>query len=276
MTAKKWIERGFFWSIVLLFIIGLGINIRAIIIPVAKVPWGLLVAIYAGLGYAHANYTLGHLRAHALLVITLVTGSLFEIVGLHASFIFGAYEYTDVLRWHIFGMPIVVPFAYFMMVYPCYVITNVVLDGVIVSKDRGMLWRFWLSVFGAMLMTAWDLTMDPLMSHGTTGAWRWLDGGPWFGVPLQNFAGWMVANTVLFFWYRAIEQKLPHVPLGNFREWWFPLLPVLSYAILAVADTYIGGPYDVRLVAPFVMGTPALAALMTLLRPRDRDAAATA
>jgi uncharacterized membrane protein len=43
-------------------------------------------------------------------------------------------------------------------------------------------------VIAASLMVLWDLVMDP--SFSTIGkVWVWHKGGPFFGVPLLNFAG---------------------------------------------------------------------------------------
>jgi uncharacterized membrane protein len=269
MTSKRLIERGLFYSIVLLFIVGLGINIHALIVPVAKVPWDFLVILYAAISYAHANYMLGHARAHALLVITVMTAATFELIGLKTGIIFGPYMYSTVLEPQLFGLPVVVPFAYFMMGYPCLVISNLLLYGRPVADAGGPVWRLWVAVFAAMLLTAWDLTMDPLMSTQPGAAWIWTDGGPYFGVPLRNFAGWMLTATVMYYIYRTVERRLPHAPVGNYSKRLLLLVPVLCYAILAIADSYIGGAPQVRLISPFVMGIPAVAAIMEVLRPDD-------
>jgi uncharacterized membrane protein len=44
----------------------------------------------------------------------------------------------------------------------------------------------WLSLLGAAVMTGWDLVMDPNMAH--QGHWIWIEGGAFWGVPLQNVA----------------------------------------------------------------------------------------
>lgn len=53
-----------------------------------------------------------------------------------------------------------------------------------------------LAVSGALVMTAWDLVMDPLMVAG--GYWAWEVNGAYFGVPLQNYWGWWLTTFITF------------------------------------------------------------------------------
>jgi len=48
---------------------------------------------------------------------------------------------------------------------------------------------------GAVALTAWDLFLDPQMI--SNGFWRWAHPGPYHGVPLSNFAGWLLVSAVL-------------------------------------------------------------------------------
>ena len=52
---------------------------------------------------------------------------------------------------------------------------------------------------GVWLLVVWDLVLDPAMAHETLSArfWVWHETGPYYGMPLQNFAGW--ALTALAF-----------------------------------------------------------------------------
>ena len=45
---------------------------------------------------------------------------------------------------------------------------------------------------GAVALTAWDLFLDPQMIRN--GFWRWAHPGPYQGVPLSNFAGWLLVS----------------------------------------------------------------------------------
>ena len=54
-----------------------------------------------------------------------------------------------------------------------------------------------IPLLAAMVMTSWDLAVDPTLS--TLGRyWIWRDGGAWFGVPVSNFGGWLATNYLIY------------------------------------------------------------------------------
>ena len=48
---------------------------------------------------------------------------------------------------------------------------------------------------GAAALTAWDLFLDPQMT--TEGYWRWARRGRYRGIPMSNFAGWLVTGAAV-------------------------------------------------------------------------------
>jgi putative membrane protein len=46
-------------------------------------------------------------------------------------------------------------------------------------------------------MTQWDVVMDPPLST-ISKAWIWHDGGAHFGVPLSNYAGWLLTSWLFY------------------------------------------------------------------------------
>jgi putative membrane protein len=195
------------------------------------------------------------------------------------------------------------------MFYPAYVIANMIGEGSAVSlPEKRWLWLCWMSVLGAMIMTAWDLTMDPVMSYtpppevtfvndasipdiAEVGlpAWRWLretlpageicmaaprlptTGRMHFGVPFQNFRGWMITAFVVFLVYRLIERRLPAATGAHRLRRIVVLLPITTYGAIGMLDAWLGYPKiaDVHLLSPFLMGTPFVAATMLALRMRS-------
>jgi hypothetical protein len=53
-------------------------------------------------------------------------------------------------------------------------------------------------VLSALWMTAIDLVIESLASNDL-GYWQWRDGGPYFGVPVINFAGCFALSLILFY-----------------------------------------------------------------------------
>ena len=121
-----------------------------------------------------------------------------------------------------------------------------------------------------MIMTAWDLSLDPYMS-GEVGAWKWLDGGPYFGC--HFYAGQFTAGSELpiILAYRVAERYIPLEPMGKTGKW-VAAMPVGIYAFNMIGDLFIGDPVATRLIAVFAMGIagPACARLF-VAEPLDDD-----
>ena len=102
-----------------------------------------------------------------------------------------------------------------MMMYSTHCLVNVI-AGEAGASQRGRRWAArlggaaWLALVGAVAMTAWDLSMDPVMVR--LGAWVWHVPGPYFGIPLRNYLGWLETTFVVFLLYRLFEGRWPARP----------------------------------------------------------------
>lgn len=149
-----------------------------------------------------------------------------ELLGTSTGFPFSAYRYTELLGYRVAGLvPLLIPFSWFMMAFPSYVIAHGMVDA------RVARWGI-----GALLLTTWDLTLDPAMSS-LTRYWVWETPGPYYGMPLVNLAGWFATGVVImagFDMVRADEvaRRIP-VPL---METYFATVLALSLAM-----TLVGG-----------------------------------
>jgi putative membrane protein len=105
-------------------------------------------------------------------------------------------------------------------------------------------------------------------------AWIWVDGGPFFDIPLRNFAGWVLTSFSILVTYGWVEARTELSPRSSYRSW-VPLLAVLSYAALGVGDTFAGYPSGTRVLSPFLIGIPVLASLLCFYPSRvDGDSPA--
>jgi uncharacterized membrane protein len=111
-----------------------------------------------------------------------------EAIGVHTQFPFGHYEYSDLLGLSIAHVPLLIPFAWIMMLYPTYLASRYLTAS-----------PFLKVALGAWLMATWDLYLDPQMIH--EGYWTWFtsDGEATFAIPWTNFAGWF-ATSAVFMW----------------------------------------------------------------------------
>jgi uncharacterized membrane protein len=67
-----------------------------------------------------------------------------------------------------------------------------------------------MALMSAIVMTAWDMIMDPIMVR--MGFWVWEVEGPYFGVPLHNYVGWLATTFTIFLLYRLIAPRLGRMP----------------------------------------------------------------
>ncbi|MDD3072052.1 MAG: carotenoid biosynthesis protein, partial [Methanoculleus horonobensis] len=60
---------------------------------------------------------------------------------------------------------------------------------------------------GVLALLLVDLVIDPAVVHA--GLWVWTDGGAYYGVPVSNFAGWILTGAVYIALFRLIAGARP-------------------------------------------------------------------
>lgn len=141
-----------------------------------------------------------HVRARwltafvALYVLSLAS----ELSGTTVGLPFGPYHYTPALGAKWFGhVPLLIPLSWFFMALPSYAIARRRFAASTAVVERVLA--------GSLLLLSWDLSLDPAMSL-VTSFWVWGTGGPYYGMPLLNLAGWYLTGVVLMIalaWLRA-------------------------------------------------------------------------
>jgi putative membrane protein len=135
----------------------------------------------------HAYVAFGRSFVIKFLTIALLATLVIEVLGVATGFPFGTYEYDqERLGISVLGVPLLIPFAWFMMLYPAW----------LVSRDLFKS-RYLAIPTGALLMSTWDLYLDPQMVN--EGYWVWfVDGIATKDIPLTNFFGWFLSTAVIF------------------------------------------------------------------------------
>ncbi|HWI60850.1 MAG TPA: carotenoid biosynthesis protein [Symbiobacteriaceae bacterium] len=224
----------------------------------------LLTVSYFLFAVVHAGTYLGWRNALTFWGISFGVSLAFESAGVATGAFYGPYHYGDKLGPKLFGLvPVLIPMAWFMMVYSTHGLVAVLAPG----RRRSVWWAVWLAGVSAVAMTAWDLSMDPAMVGG--GFWTWHQPGPFFGIPISNYLGWLETTFVVYLLYRLLELRWP--PRDE-RLDWFGLLPfgayILTWLNQVFSRTLTGHP-ELGLTAFFAMGAFVLAALTTLVHKRQ-------
>ncbi len=213
----------------------------------------VMVAPLIGLAFAllHAGQREGWRDALILLALIFGVSLLFESVGVATGWVYGPYHYTAKLGPKFLGLvPYLIPVAWFMMSYPSFVIAErlVAPAG---RPSRGSRWPRLLAVAATagLVMTAWDVIMDPLMVAG--GHWVWDTDGAYFGIPLQNFWGWWLTVFTTVALYLLVRGKGSAAPDPGFDRQ--AMASYLVTALSMIATSLLNDAGDLALIGFFVM-----------------------
>jgi len=227
-------------------------------------------ALLHGFSYFGKKHTL------VMFAIIMVVSYTAEFIGVHTGKLFGPYYYNNdgVNGFLVGGVPPLVTFSYVSMGYICYVLSRIILGQY--AKLRGWM-LLGVPILAAMCMTVWDMSFDPVVSY-VQHLYIW-QGGPYFGVPWQNFTGWFITT---FTFYIIISLYLNRFAQDKDIQKQ-PSRLFLAQVIVAMAVNALGiiirltNPEATQLqqamavVAMFGMGIPMVTATFRLLSPSTRN-----
>jgi putative membrane protein len=196
-----------------------------------------LVALFRYLGASRAALSLLALSAF---------GYAIEGLGVVTGFPYGTFYYGDALGQKALGLvPYLLPVSY----------APLVIGAVAASwnDSLGLNSRFLVIFRAAVLLVLMDGVLDP--GAALMGLWVWPGGGVYYGVPLSNYAGWLLSGTL------AAALLLT---AGRWRM--VPLSGLVDSAILALAF-WVGVTVFSGLIFPALLG---MALFMYLLHRRWR------
>ncbi|NBX13512.1 MAG: carotenoid biosynthesis protein, partial [Acidimicrobiia bacterium] len=135
----------------------------------------LFVSAVSAAAHDHGQRAL--VAAASIVVVTFAV----EILGSKTGFPFGEYDYTGALTPQLFGVPIVVSFAWAGI--------TLTVHGALRNVRRGRI------ALMACAITAWDAFLDPQMVG--EGYWQWEPSSPAYrGIPLVNYLGWLLTASI--------------------------------------------------------------------------------
>ena len=147
-----------------------------------------LVTVYlaAAVMILHSYYAFGTRYTLTFATVTFAYALGIETLGVKTGWPFGRYHYSSTLGTQIFGVPLLVPFAWIMLTYP-----------LIIAARRAA--AHWVFLYGGIGLMIWDLFLDPQMVDA--GRWTWKIVGPRVPyepmIPLSNSAGWLFSGMGL-------------------------------------------------------------------------------
>ncbi|MCX6067324.1 MAG: carotenoid biosynthesis protein, partial [Chloroflexi bacterium] len=160
-------------TLILLIIFGLLVLITTLILAFGGQMPGIMTPITTLIGFSfallHASQRLGWKNALLLLAFVFGVSLLFESVGVATGLVYGPYHYTERLGPKFLGLvPYLIAVAWFMMMYPSFVIAEWLVPAIWTGAKRLLT----VAALGGLIMTSWDVVMDPLMVRGQHWVWE--------------------------------------------------------------------------------------------------------
>jgi uncharacterized membrane protein len=225
------------------------------------------VVLGAVSGFAFLASCIGMSRTWMVFAVSFVLSLGSELAGTSTGLPFGVYSYTDQLGYKIAGLvPFNIPTSWFYMLVASLAICGRFLKG----KDDNLS-KWWWALVGGLVLTAWDVSMDPAMVKTTHWLWFVPDlttksaftqfiGTPFFfGMPLTNWLGWLLTGILVA---RAMLMLVP--PSTWVRDVAPSRLPIALYAVNGLLPLAICFAQDMVLagvLGTVAMGLPLLLAL---------------
>ena len=224
--------------------------------------WIVVTLAMTGFCLTSSTHLMGVRNAVAFLIIGVSLGQFFETLSVHTGFPFGPYFYTGVFGPGLLGVPFIIPFAWYVIVYLSYVLANLTIEHrPIVSGGVGQ--AIWLSLIGAAVVTAYDLALDPFMVTRIK-AWVMENPGNYFGEQFRGFAGWMLTSFLISVVFRLTRRGVSGQAAS--LSLLAATYPVVAYGLWAVFFAAAGEPPGTRPIAIFAMGIPTLTSISGLVK----------
>ncbi|HJQ29805.1 MAG TPA: carotenoid biosynthesis protein [Rubrobacter sp.] len=148
---------------------GIGSYVSAFLI---SLPSTVALFLYLGLRRAILSFLVLSTFAYAI-----------EALGVATGFPYGLFHYGDALGPRMAGLvPFLLPVSYAPLVLGA------------VAATWGPRLRLLHALQAALLLVWMDAVLDP--GAASLGFWVWPEGGLYYGVPLSNYAGWLLSGAV--------------------------------------------------------------------------------
>jgi putative membrane protein len=149
-------------------------------------------------------------------ILSFSIGYCAEVIGVKSHYLFGYYEYSNVLGIKLFEVPLIIGILWFSTAYAA---NNICL---ILFSDYK-----WISIpASALLMMAFDFLVEPFAVR--FGMWTWRDGV----IPEYNFQSWFLVGLLISFIYQKFLHEAINFAASYFLifQMWFFL--TLRYTLI--------------------------------------------
>jgi uncharacterized membrane protein len=251
------------------------ISLFVLPVPNSMVLFGS-VLIFFVIVAVHGWKTLGTRGVCAFFVIAYTIPLLYEYTNAlgFGGLVGCTVTYSDLLGPKFLGKtPYIIPLVWAIFMYCAYTMTNIIFNRIKTNPESeetiSLPWfgkMFGLGVVSGLIMVSMDLLIDPVMV--SLGAWHWSTVGPFFGIPLWNYEGWVEIPTVIFLLYSLYRRlrKRTQVYIGGENRSSLTVLVVVLYLVVLLLFVMYTVNEQLLLVIPWAALPMIFFSIVTLLR----------
>ena len=160
-------------------------------------PWPDIAGIvFIAVVVSYAILNEGPKNGLGFFAISAIIGLLSETTGVLFGLPFGRYHYNAIEPLLFNLVPLRVILLWFVVTYTAKSLTDI-----LIGPDRTSKNIVAIVFLDATIATTWDILMDPVMVN-LVGLWTWEPAGPFFGVPVSNYVGWILVSYTICLVYR--------------------------------------------------------------------------
>jgi uncharacterized membrane protein len=165
-----------------------------------------------GLVLIHSSLSLGNKKTTIFFITALAFGLFSELILVKYGWLVGHYYYNPILKPFILGLvPVMTVVSWGTIIYISYTFANLILKGfgsqkpnIKQNKVFYVILMVLISSISGLIAANLDMLIDPVVV--STHGWFWIDGGPYYGVPIGNFVGWFLVAFSATFVFRLYES----------------------------------------------------------------------
>lgn len=238
-------------------------------------PYVFVFLLIYGLG---CSLHLGVKRSLIFCVAGYSIAWLSEYSSIHNGIPYGYYFYIEQTKGREFwvcGVPLIDSMSYVFLAYASYSMALLICAPVMLLKKilyvletRAIRKSVFVGILGALLFVYLDIIIDPLALKGSKWFLGQLYGYPvsgiYFGVPISNFAGWLLVGFLMISALQIIDNCLHRRGTSDHAGYHYPWRylagPLLYCGVLIfnLAVTFAIGEYTLGWAGIFIVVLPAL------------------
>jgi putative membrane protein len=230
----------------------------------------LMGAVFTCFALLHGSKYAGRKCTVVLAVLTVVISFIMEYTGVKTGLIYGEYNYGSVLGPKALDtVPWLIPLSWFMFMY----VSSVTVDAAFGGRYAGRAAPVLFAMLDSAAMTALDVLIDPLWV--TRGTWTWTAiqslpaGSVFYGIPVQNYFGWLLTSIIIFVPYRIIFFRNRDNAAARDRAYYLPCVMYASIVGVGCIEAWtILSNTGVAFVALMTGGVFSIAALLGFMAYR--------